>query len=314
MQRQRSAHTWSPAWSEADLAPRGSPKAAARAVELLGPFKPGNELEMRGDLFASRELAESHVQNLAREFNGVEWLAKGAPRLKHVIDELNEIQNDAAKLAERLTSLNHITRRYLHTAGGGFDDFAKFVKDWAYDNAFPESLPRPAGPTDDGNNCKWITALTALSQYAALVRTNVLATRGIRGLEKADRGGNTNLVKEKYGPPRQFLAREAWYVYDSFRPDEATATVGGGFHLFVCEVFEYATGKQADSDGNDLMRFIKKICVVNRRLKALRARERELMDAWVEPPPGIEPDPQTSAMECQLAKISWQIKELMNRL
>jgi hypothetical protein len=103
---------------------------------------------------------------------------------------------------------------------------------------------------------------------------NFLERKGIGSIDRADVGGNTNLLKEMAGAPEWGLVLGGWYVYDLFKPDTATTTEGGPFHLFLMNVFEFATGQ--DQEESKLVPLIKKIVMAGRRFKQIAKREKVL--------------------------------------
>jgi len=304
---------------EKHIEPRGSRECADRAVNSLGPFKYKTRDEaLRYSpasvrIRISEEVAIERVDVLAKQFNQVEFLNNGAPRRKDVVDNLNKLEELAAGLAEFMTSLDDFTRRRLQTAGSGNDLYRTLFSNQVMKNAYVDALPHPSSPGGDGNDCAWMIALNALSQYAGFVRTNFLLSKGIEDPDKADRGGNTNLAKELYGPARQYFVQEGWYVYDMFKPGEASGTEGGAFHLFLCDVFEYATGKEPE-EHSKLMPFIKTACRVNRRLKALRLRENELLIELNDLPPTRANQRRTDEIEQEAASVWGEIYELLGEV
>jgi hypothetical protein len=132
-------------------------------------------------------------------------------------------------------------------------------------------LPRPEQGRTEGD---WVSKLDSLSRYATFCLKNFLECKGIGSIDRADVGGDTNLLKEIAGSPEWGLVLGGWYVYDLFKPDTATGTDGGPFHLFLMDVFEFATGK--DPVESRWVPMIKKIVVAQRRFKEIVNREKVL--------------------------------------
>ena len=57
-----------------------------------------------------------------------------------------------------------------------------------------------------------------------------------------DKGGNTNVVTQRYGTSAEILVLGAYHIYEYFRPDEMSKTEDGSFHTFVNQIFLFATG------------------------------------------------------------------------
>jgi hypothetical protein len=62
-----------------------------------------------------------------------------------------------------------------------------------------------------------------------------------------------------------------------FKPDEAAGKEGGPFHLFLHDVFEYATGLRPEEHAK-LNYWLKRCCGSNRRMKRLKAREDHIAE------------------------------------
>jgi hypothetical protein len=104
---------------------------------------------------------------------------------------------------------------------------------------------------------------------------NFLDRKGIDDIDHADKGGNTNLIKEMAGSPEWALVSGGWLVYEMFKPGEATGTEGGPFHSFLMRVFEFATSKNPEE--SKLLPHIKSIVPERRRYMELKIREQQLV-------------------------------------
>jgi hypothetical protein len=319
MAKEKSSAAWTVTCTKEACEPVGPIEAARRAVNLLGPFKfrtqdeashhapPRNAIRMG----VSQELAIDRVYALATMFNRVQILTDGAPRRKDVVESLDKLENAAAAFADVLESLDDITRHRLQTGGTGMGLFKKFfpnelMKNDLMKQANVDGLPRPSGDGEEGTQCQWIIQARALSQYAGAVRTNFFISKGIEDPDRVDRGGNTNLIKEDFGSARYQLVQEGWHVYDLFKPDEQTGTEGGPFHLFLCAIFEFATGQLAE-EHSKLMPLVKKACNINRELKALCLQENQLLCELNVLPP-------TRANQPRLREIEQEVQELSDKI
>jgi hypothetical protein len=169
-----------------------------------------------------------------------------------------------------------MTRHRLQTAGSGISSFSKFVHFPLMDEADVAGLPTPAGWNPPDTEFRWVHRLKALSEYCGSVRGSFLITKGIDNADVPDKGGNTNLYKALYGSPRWMLAQEGWLLYELFKPGTGTGTEGGPFHLFLMDVFEFATGLDPE-EHSKLERWLKHVPKVNRRLQEIRVEEVNLI-------------------------------------
>jgi hypothetical protein len=116
-----------------------------------------------------------------------------------------------------------------------------------------------------------------------------------------DRGGNTNLMKERFGPPTWHIVKNCWYFFENCRPGEATASDTGPFLKFVNSVYEYATGEIEEN--STLLNWIKKLARPLRHhdklLQKLGPLEVELDD--------LKLDPQTPERETRITQLETQL-------
>jgi hypothetical protein len=263
---------------EAGMAPRGPERCLQKALERLGPFRhkmqadaekqgPWNEM----GLATSNELAAERVVRLASDYNRHSKQNADAPRTKDVLDRITKLESLAGELARYIEGLDAMSLFYLNTGGSGVVGFGKIRLINNLDAAECSPVQEPeVGHTAS----EWVNELDALSRYASLCLKNFLNRKGIDSIDRADRGGNTNLLKEMSGSPEWGFVLGGWYLYDLFKPGIATTTEGGPFHLFLMDVFEFATGK--DPEESKLVPPIKKIVVACRRFKEIADREKVL--------------------------------------
>jgi hypothetical protein len=270
-------HRWSGLVSDEDAKPRGSKKNLNAAVAHLGPFKN----KIRDDaLYAavgspnSEEDARREVHKLATNFNRHLQLEKKAPRAKDVIEQLATLQRVSSELATLLGSFDDITRHRLQTAGSGLDHYVEISGlRPLVDAADVAGLPSPGAPDETLKTFSWIHRLTALSDYAKSTSDMFKKSKGLREKEVLDKGGNKNLHKDVYGSPQWRLVSDAWYCFDSYKPNEATGSDGKSFHMFIQEIFTYATRQDAE-ESPTFLPVIKKVVKSHRRYFEA---EKELM-------------------------------------
>jgi hypothetical protein len=183
-----------------------------------------------------------------------------------------------------------MTRHRLRTSGTGINVSAEFV-DPDIDGADIEGLPGPPGWDEWGRAPRWITRLESLSRHANATEKLFLISQGVEDSDHLDKGGNRNLWKDLRGSARWALAHEGWHVYEMFKPDHASGTDGGPFHLFLMDVFEFATGLDPEVHSK-LIHSVKMVCPANRRysdhmneIRKLEAEERKFKQT-----PSITPE------------------------
>jgi hypothetical protein len=269
---------WTGFVEEREMAPKGPDRCLHQALERLGPFrhKTQAEAEKAGPwnemgLAASRELAVERVIGLAFDYNRHTEQNAHAPRIKDVVERITKLEILAGELARVIEGLDDMSRFYLQTGGTGITGYPAPCVIPLMEDADYSRLPRPERGRTQGD---WVSKLDSLSRYASFCLKNLLECKGIDSIDRADVGGNTNLLKEIAGSPEWGLVLGGWYVYDLFKPDTATATDGGPFHLFLMDVFEFATRKEPVE--SRLVPMIKKIVVAQRRFKEIAKCEKVL--------------------------------------
>jgi hypothetical protein len=280
---------WSTEIPIEETKPVGPEECFRSAIEKLGPFTHLRQADaekfypregLGGKIALSKELAGERVWLLASNYNRQTRLDKGAPRTGDVAEALMKLEMLAGELARHMLSLDDIARQRLQTAGSGIADFAKFTSYPLMEEADAAGLPTPAG-WDKQAEFRWVKRLDALSRYAAASCVVFLQSKGFDGKELPDKGGNTNLYKSLYGSARWGLVQGGWHIYELFKPGSSTGTEGGSFHLFLLDVFEYATGLDPEEDSK-LMPWIKHVVKVNRRMEALTRQELQLIEEQCE--------------------------------
>lgn len=277
---------WSVIVHADDAKPRGSPRYFEAAVVRLGAFKhktrDAASLAPRSKdavgFATSEEDARLQVQKLAENYNKHLRLELKAPRAKDIVQNLEKLQRVTEELAFLLDSFDDITKSRLQTAGSGLDQYIENCGLGPLAEAADISgLPLPGDETV--KTFSWMGRLAALSQYARLSTEEFKRSKGLGDARVLDRGGNKNLLKDVYGSAQWRLVSDAWYCFDSFKPNEATGSDGKSFHLFIQDIFTYATKKDAEQSPS-FMPVIKKVVKSHRRYfeveKELIARGNEL--------------------------------------
>jgi hypothetical protein len=277
---------WTATVPDEDVRPVGHIDCARKALAHLGPFKHSTHEEadasgrregLGGRVGLSTQLAWERIWILATTFNRQQSLDRRAPRSGDVIEGLTKLETLAGELARHLKSLDDITLHRLQTGGTGITEFLEIADDPLMREADASALPLPSGWKGHEEESKWVQRLNALSQYSNAALKMFLTSRRIESLDAPDKGGNTNLYKSIYGSASWALVSEGWHVFELFKPGKATGTEGGPFHLFLLDVFEYATGLDPEVHAK-LTSWVKRMSSVNRRYQSLVARREALSE------------------------------------
>jgi hypothetical protein len=266
--RSSPSQRWSGVVSDEDAKPRGSLKYLKAAVSRLGPFAHKTRDDARYAAVrssVSEEDAHREIYKLATNFNRHLRLEIKAPRAKDVVNQLETLQRVTDELATLLASFDDITRSRLQTAGSDLDQFIENSGlESLAEAADVAGLPSPGTPDETLKTFSWIHRLEALSEYVKLTTETFKISKGLSEATVLDRGGNKNLFKDVYGSAQWRLVSDAWFCFDSFKPNEATGSDGKSFHMFIQEIFTYATKKDAEKNPSFLPA-IKKVVKSHRR-------------------------------------------------
>jgi hypothetical protein len=282
----RASGRWKATLPNDEIKPVGPNDCLRRAVEKLGPLrhKLQEDAELRGPwqglngrLALSEELAYQQVWSLATNYNRQQRLDRNAPRPRDVMNQLSKLETLAGELARFLPLLDDLTRHRLQTAGTGINSFCTDFHSPLFDEADIIGLPVPTRENDPETPSRWVRRLEALSEYANFAQRMFLRSKDIDSPELLDRGGNTNLYKALYGSAQWALVNGGWQIYELFKPGKATGTEGGAFHLFLLDVFEYATGLEPE-ENSKLTYWLKRVSSSNRRYVEILRRQEILRD------------------------------------
>jgi hypothetical protein len=164
-------------------------------------------------------------------------------------------------------------------------------------------LPKPETAEMPASDGPLVERLRALAEYVDRRLEEFTGWDEEEGVS-FDRGGNTNLMKERFGPPTWHIVKDCWYFFENCRPGEATASETGPFLQFVNCVYEYATGEIEEN--STLLNWIKKLARLLRHhdklLQKLGPLEVELDE--------LKLDPQTPERDAHIARLEAQLPAL----
>jgi hypothetical protein len=204
-----------------DAGPKGNPVLLKKAQRCLGP-----------------DCKQDDVYEIAVIYNSHRLAAAAAPRPNIPRERLAAVAKKADELRELISGLGDIERVLYELAGQ-----IKEVPRGLYKQAKAEWLPVSSAVSRPVSESKWIAQLRGLADLSREVLAVYDRKFG------PDVGGRTNVHKKLFQSPEEVLVKHAWYLFERYKPGQATTTEGGPFHRFVQQIYEYATGKGADEDG-----------------------------------------------------------------
>jgi hypothetical protein len=144
------------------------------AADNLGPFQYETKVEAEAKgacreysgqrLGISRELAFEMVEDMARRFNLDQHMVRDAPRFKHVLENIREVERLANALVGCIESHDDITRHELHNAGTSIERQNRFQN--LMRAADVSGLPMMSTENADEADGSWIHRLKSLAAYA----------------------------------------------------------------------------------------------------------------------------------------------------
>jgi hypothetical protein len=292
-------------------APVGSSEVLAKAKAELAPFTCKHEPKLQV-LCRCEKCVEESIRKLATWFNRRRRLNATAPRSKDVVKNLGRVALAASELAEALSSLDDYSRRILRAPTKYLDHdedpgVSLFKESGGVDLPTPETQESAAS---DGTT---VQRLLALGKYVSHRLYYFEQSRGPESL--VDKGGNTNLFKERHGPPAWMLVRVAWSIFENCKSGEATGTDGGRFHRFVNHTYEFATGETEENSTllNLTKRFARRLRHHDQLLQKLGMQEGELEDLKFEPP-SAENEARTLQLEKEIPALREEVVDAFIKL
>jgi hypothetical protein len=311
--RTAQVNRWAPTCDE-NIVRSKNPGKLQEVLSHLAPFDrrsaaaaihDGLIWEEAGEKFGiSEELATQLIRQAAEDFNRSQYLSLDAPRFSHLMQTLNRFVAAVDVLREEIEALDFFALHLLHHV-------PEYDTRWGAlaVGANIEGLPRPVAQ-HNGRSSQWLQQLESLSHYTKEKLDAAIRSRSAEGRDSSDKGGNTNLWKETFGPAAWSLVTDALKLFDIFKPGQATGTEGGPFHSFVLAIYEYATGKEAEEHAkvND---WIKKLVKPSRLDRALEIEQGSLITEEIAIFKGRVP--LTETQNNRLAEISLRLKEIHNQ-
>ena len=280
--------------------PKGSPDALRRAKLALGPLTLEHEPRLQV-LCPCENCVERNIRDVAAEFNARRLVIEGAPRKKTVADNMRRVRDGARFFAETLVALDDYSRDRLLIPCKFLEYDDPILR--PYKAAQGMDLPKPETAEMPASDGPLVERLRALAEYVDWRLEEFTGWDEEEGVS-FDRGGNTNLMKERFGPPTWHIVKDCWYFFENCRPGEATASETGPFLQFVNSVYEYATGEIEEN--STLLNWIKKLARLLRHhdklLQKLGPLEVELDE--------LKLDPQTPERDAHIARLKAQLPAL----
>lgn len=229
---------WTKKLDEKDILPGGGPEALIAAKKELGDF---DDTHVAARVCRCENCAEERIVELATRFNKLRSASKGAPRVKHLIGNLENVSRKARQLAVALSELDDYSREWLFKPARPDIDQPELKE--LYLMAGGEELPPPSLVANGSG--EFVKRLNALSEYSHHVSKWFDNWRLLNSpFPLTDRGGNSNMFTQWYGTPSENLVIGAYHIFEDFRSGEARKTEHGSFHRFVNEVSRFATGSR----------------------------------------------------------------------
>ena len=246
-------------------APKGNREDLEAAKRQLGPFR-SEHLDGLLHLCPCEICAENWIVDIATRFNRQKLLIEHAPRPKAMRQAFQDISDAANRLASSLIQLDDYSRDYLVN----LDTFDAVEFARSYASAAADALPTPETEEKAASDGLFAETLLKLARYVSRRSEHLIEQNGVNGT--VDKGGNTNVLKRRFGPVAIHLVDPCWAAFENQRPGAATATEGGPFVTFVNAVYSYATG--AIEENSTLQNWIK------RRVKLHRHHIHCLRQYW----------------------------------
>ena len=252
-------------------------EAFETAVDMLGPFpwdtpkEALKSVDFTMPVTVNRSEAKRLVRTIARSYWRDLQQDVSSPRAKETLKSLNAILRHCNGLAARLKDLTHAEIQiYTQSIQPGSD-----LLEWKDINS---GLPPAGFSTTAALPQGWAVAwLESLSKHTRWV-VSELEKRG-------DRGGNTNIFRQRLAAPSWRLIGLCWALLDLTPHLKPSGTTGGKLHQFIGAIDDLVTGKIA-ANKNRYGRILKPYATARRQSKELNDRIQALGAA----DPKIDPD------------------------
>ncbi len=224
--------------------PRGGGHALQAATDALGPFQYENRLDaLENDCVRTREgervvicynEAQRLVKNIASIYLEAKILYERAPRIQEHIQKLEAVNQSLEKVIHCVTLLDDFNvfeihgTFFLEQAIAGFD--------------VHHELPLPSSCNNDSG-----ALIERLKSFQILVSATLVRAKDT--FSRGTRGGRMNVLTPLGQNPRELLATEAIFIFETFTDKVARSHQDSAFSLFVNAVHEYATGIDAEESG-----------------------------------------------------------------
>jgi len=212
--------------------PRGDAVHLQNAKKFLAPF---SQTSLSGpDYKLSEQFAEFQIKEIAALYNSHSIQAATSPRSNAPRERFAALARKATELHRLIATMGDIERAFYEGADEDRELYEQAKVDW---------LPRSSVTPRPDSDSKWLTQLAAFSKLS----TKVL---GIYNQKVGpDVGGRTSVHTEMHNSPEYVLINYGWELFEKHRPGEATTSETGDFHMFLQQIYEYATARGANEVG-----------------------------------------------------------------
>jgi len=238
-------------------APMGDRAALDDAKRELAPFQPEHRDGLL-HLCPCESCAEKFIVDIAVKFNTRKLLIESAPRLATMQHSFERVWKAARNLADELEGMDDYSRDYLIN----LDDFDRLYFGRLYQASAASKLPSPETDEHEASDGVFVETLLSLANYVS-ARSKHLAENCHVSAPIVDKGGDTNVIKQRFGSAGSYLVGWCWSAFENFQPETATATDNGPFVRFVNAVYSYATGEIEEN--STLLNWIKKLAKPHRQ-------------------------------------------------
>lgn len=256
--------------------PKGSRVLFEGAVARLAPYKGERVLANGMRKKMSESIARKSVEGIARMYNTNKYLEKQSPRSAAVILKIKNWKRRSESLLRELKGTNPITARLIYGEARRRSTRPQTAKLFSAANV--------AGLLSEGRTPPaWHLRVSSLVKILDVLERGLPKEWEREGHAIRDKGGKRSHFIESEGTAIWRLGTDALEMFNVFKSGEATGTEEGDFHQFVNEIFEYATGREAN-DG--IFRTLRHLIKPTREEHEIERRNDEILKELESMAPG----------------------------